>query len=602
MLKSSVRVASLAALCLWILPDLAQAAEVRLTAPDAGDGFADRLRSASLTITTAAQQEATAQDLLAAAQSDYGRLIGVLYAEGFYGGVIRILVDGQEAASIPPLRAPSDIRQIDITVERNAPFVFSTARVAPLAPKTKLPPEFVTGNRAKGDLIGDATRSSIAAWRTTGHAKALVSEQTIIADHAASTLSADIQLDPGPRLHFGELLLAEESRESRVRPDRIRDIAGLPTGRKFSPEELDNAATRLRRSGAFRSVVMIEADRPNPDGSLDITARVTDAPPRRLGFGAELASLEGLTLSGFWLHRNLFGGAERLRLDAMIGGIGGDSGGEDYRLGARYDRPATFHPDTGLFLEARIEGNDEPDYTESKVEVGGGFTRVFSDELRGEAGIAYRYSDIDDDLGRRELQHLLFPARLTWDKRDDALNATSGLFLEVSLTPFIGLDQRSGDGARIFADARHYRSFGAGDRYTLAGRAQIGSVAGPSIGEIPADMLFYSGGAGTVRGQDYQSLGVDIAPGVRVGGRAFVGFSGEFRASVTDKIQGVAFVDTGFVGQDALGTGRGDWHSGAGIGARYFTPVGPIRVDIATPLGERAGEDLELYIGIGQAF
>jgi translocation and assembly module TamA len=600
--KSSVRLTSLTALCLWLLPSLPQAAEVRLSAPEAAEGFTDRLRSASLAITTAAQQEATAQDLLAAAQSDYGRLIGVLYAEGFYGGVIRIRVDGQEAASIPPLNAPDQIKQIDITVERNAPFVFSTARVAPLAPKTKMPKEFAPGNRAKGDLIGEATRSGIAAWRATGHAKALVAEQTIIADHADSTLSADISLDPGPRLHFGRLLLAEQSRESNVRPERIRDIAGLPTGRRFSPDEVDEAATRLRRTGAFRSVVLTEADTPNRDGSLDITARVTDAPPRRLGFGAELASLEGLTLSGFWLHRNLFGGAERLRLDAMIGGIGGDSGGEDYRLGARYDRPATFHPDTGLYLGARIEGNDEPDYTESKVEIGGGFTRIFSEELRGEAGIAYRYSDIDDDLGRRELQHLLFPASLTWDKRNDTLNATSGQFIEVSLTPFVGLDEKSGDGARIFADARQFLSFGADDRYTLAGRAQIGSVAGASAGETPADMLFYSGGAGTVRGQDYQSLGVDVAPGVTVGGRSFAGFSGEFRAMVTDKIQAVAFADTGFVGQDAFGTGRGNWHSGAGIGARYFTPVGPIRIDIATPLGDNAGEDIELYIGIGQAF
>lgn len=602
MFRVSVGKSSLTALCLLLVPAFSLAAEVRLTAPEAGDGFTDRLRSASLAISTAAQEGTTAQDLLAAAQSDYGRLIGVLYAQGFYGGVIRIRVDGQEAASIPPLSAPRDIRQIDIIVERNAPFVFSTARVAPLAPDTTLPTEFATGNRAKGDLIAEATRSSIAAWRATGHAKALVAEQTIIADHAASTLFADVTLDPGPRLHFGNLLLAEESRESRVRPERIRDIAGLPTGRKFSPNELDLAATRLRRTGAFRSVVMVEAETPNPDGSLDITARVTDARPRRLGFGAELASLEGLTLSGFWLHRNLLGGAERLRFDAMIAGIGGDSGGEDYRLGIRFDRPATFHPDTGLFLAARIEGNDEPDYTETKVEIGGGFTRIFSDELRGEAGIAYRYSDIDDDLGQRELQHLLFPASVTWDKRNDPLNAISGHFIEVSLTPFVGLEQQSGDGARVFVDARQFLSFGTGDRYTLAGRAQIGSVAGASVGEVPADMLFYSGGAGTVRGQDYQSLGVDIAPGVTVGGRAFAGFSGEFRATVTDKVQAVAFADTGYIAQDAFGSGRGRWHSGAGIGARYFTPVGPIRLDIATPLGDRAGEDIELYIGIGQAF
>lgn len=602
MMKSKLKQLSVAALCMVLSPLIAQATEVTFSAPNAPKSFADKLRNASLVITTAAQKEATAQDLLAAAQADYGRIIGVLYAEGYYGGVIRIRVNGQEAASIPPLHAPTEIKQIDITVERHAGFAFSTARVAPIPAKTKLPENFAIGQPAKGDLIGDATRTAIAAWRASGHAKALVTEQTIVADHAQSTLFADISLDPGPRLRFGALEIAKGRSQSGVRPSRIRAIAGLPTGRTFSPEALDASANRLRRSGAFRSVVMTEADHPNPDGSLDITTRVTDAKRRRFGAGAELASLEGLTLSGFWLHRNFLGGAERLRIDALIGGIGGDSGGEDYQLGVRFDRPATYSPDTGLFLETRIEGNDEPDYSERNVEIGGGLTHIFSDELTAETGIAYRYSDIRDDLGRRELQHVLLPSSATWDRRNDPLNATSGTFFDVTLTPFLGLDENSGDGARIHADARHYFSLGSGNRFILAGRAQIGSIAGAQIDEIPADMLFYSGGAGTVRGQGYQSLGVDLSPGVTVGGRAFAGFSGELRANITDKVQAVAFADTGFVGQGALGTGQGRWHSGAGLGARYFTPVGPIRVDVGTPLGDNAGRDFEIYIGIGQAF
>ena len=602
MMKSHSRLLGITALCVGLMPLFAHATDVSFSTPNAPKSFSEKLRSASLVMTTAAQQEATAQDLLAAAQADYGRLIGVLYAEGYYGGGIRIRGNGQEAASIPPLRAPTEIAQIDISVDRGTAFTFSTARVAPLPPDTKLPEGFATGNPAKGELVGEATRTGIAAWRASGHAKALVADQTVIADHAVSTLTADIALDPGPRLRFGTLEISNEGDPSRVRPSRIRAIAGLPTGRVFSPEDLEEAATRLRRSGAFRSVVMTEAESPNTDGTLDITTRVTDAERRRIGAGAELASLEGLTLSGFWLHRNLWGGAERLRIDGLIGGIGGDSGGEDYRLGVRYDRPATFTPDTGLFLEARAEGNDEPDYREAKIEIGGGLSHIFSDELSGELGIAYRYSDISDDLGTRKLQHLLFPGSITWDRRNDPLNTTSGIFLEVTLTPFIGLDQESGDGARIYADGRHYRSFGPDDRFVLAGRAQIGSIAGATVDEIPADMLFYSGGAGTVRGQSYQSLGVDIAPSVTVGGRAFAGFSGELRANINDKIQAVAFADTGFIGQDALGTGRGRWHSGAGFGARYFTPVGPIRVDIGTPLGDNVGEDFEIYIGIGQAF
>ena len=600
--ESHLKHSLFAALFGILLPFGAQAAEVTFNAPQASEKFTDKLRSASLSLTTAAREDATAQDLLAAAQSDYARLIGVLYAEGYYGGVITIRVDGKEAASIPPLRAPGEIHQIDITVERRNRFAFGIARVAPVPPNADLPEGFATGKRARGDLIGEAARSGVNAWRDAGHAKAEMSRESITADHARKTLDADITLTPGPRLRFGTFEVATSDPPSRVRASRIRAIAGLPTGKTFSPEALAQSATRLRRTGAFRSVVVTEAETPNPDGTLDISTRVVDAKPRRLGAGAELSSLEGLTLSGFWMHRNLLGGAERLRFDAMIGGLGGNSGGEDVRLSGRFERPATITPDTSLILLANIEDKNEPDYRERSVEIGGGFRHIFSRQLTAEADITYRYSDIDDDLGSRSLQHLLLPLRATWDRRDNALDAKSGQFIDLTLTPFVGLEEDSGTGTRLFADARTYHSFGAADGVTVAARAQLGSVAGATISDVPADMLFYSGGAGTVRGQAYQSLGVDLLPGVTVGGRAFMAFSGELRTDVTTSIQAVTFADTGFVGQDSFGSGKGEWHSGAGVGARYMTGVGPIRVDLATPLGNDAGRKFELYIGIGQAF
>ena len=331
----------------WLTALPVRAAEVRLSAPQAPDKFADRLRAASLSLTTAKQEDGTAQDLLAAAQADYARLVGVLYAEGFYGGSISIRVDGREAADIPPLSPPGEIGQVAITVERGAGFRFGDAEVTPLAPGTGLPGKFLSGELAKAGLIAEATQVGIEGWREAGHAKARIAAEDIVADHPRARLDARIALDPGPRLRFGDLDIKEGDRPSRVRAARIREIAGLPTGRVFSPGELEDAANRLRRSGAFRSVRLQEADAPNPDGTLDIAAQVSDAKRRRVGVGAELASLEGVTFSGFWLHRNLMGGAERLRIDAIIGGIGGDSGGEDFRLGARLDRPATFTPDTG---------------------------------------------------------------------------------------------------------------------------------------------------------------------------------------------------------------------------------------------------------------
>ncbi|MFN3210102.1 MAG: autotransporter assembly complex protein TamA [Roseovarius sp.] len=556
------------------------------------------LSRSSLSVETAENEEATAQDILAAARADYARMVGALYEAGYYGGVVSIRVDGREAADISPIAGPSRVNRVDVIVQPGPPFTFSRAGIAPVAPGTELPEGYAVGKRAGSAYIGDAAEAGVEGWRDVGHAKAAVTGQAITANHRNSTLSSDIRLSPGPRLRFGDLVV---TRPSAVRASRIREIAGLPTGQVFSPEELEDASRRLRRTGAFSSVVLKEATVPGPGDTLDIQAEVIDAKPRRIGFGAEIASLEGLTLSGFWLHRNLFGGAERLRIEGEVGGIGGDSGGIDYKLSARYERPATFTPDTTAFLMARAEELDEEEYRQRTFEIGGGLSHIFSEELEGELGIAYQYSEIDDDLGSRTNQLLLLPGKLTFDNRDEPLNATEGYYLGLEATPFLALD--AGDPAfRLYADARTYVGLGESDTIVLAGRAQLGSVAGASLLDVPPDMLFFSGGSNTVRGQPYQSLGVDLGGGNTSGGRSFFAFSGEVRANVADSWQVVGFADTGYVGRDSWGTENGDWHSGAGFGVRYVTAIGPIRFDVATPLDGDAGEDYEFYIGIGQAF
>lgn len=597
MVESGFLRAVFLALGLVLLAPVAKAVELSLQIPPTATALADRLKSASLTVSTAARKNATAQELLAAARADYARLVGVLYETGHYGSRVNILIDGREAASIPPIGSPSRINRIVLRVSPGPPFVFSTARVSPLAIGTQLPEGFAQGHPAFSGLIGDAARAGIDGWRNIGHAKADISGQQITADHRARTLSAQIALSPGPRLRFGNLNVTEPG---DVRPSRVRAIAALPRGEVYSPETLDKSAERLRRTGAFQSVVLKESDVIGPDNTLDINAKVIDAEPRRIGIGAEVSSTEGLTLSGFWLHRNLLGGAERFRIDGEVGGIGGDSGGIDYVLSARYQRPATFTPDTSLFVTATIEEEDEPDFRERGVELGIGVSHIFSDKLTGEASVGYRFSDIDDDLSSRRLQHLLFPVQLTWDDRDDKLDATKGWYLNLETTPFTEITNGA-SGVRLYADLRGYKALGRDDGVVLAARAQLGSVAGAGLPDIPPNMLFFSGGAGTVRGQPYQSLAVDFAPGRRIGGRSFLGFSGEVRAPVAKKLSLVAFADTGFVGRNSWGSG-GLWHSGAGLGARYATGIGPIRVDLATPLDSDAGNDFEIYIGIGQAF
>ncbi|WP_324752180.1 autotransporter assembly complex family protein [Roseovarius sp. Pro17] len=541
------------------------------------------------------------QDIIAAANADYAQLLGVLYKYGYYSGVINITVDGREAGGLSPFAKPSGVREVVVRVIPGPIFAFSTAQVAPIAPGTELPKEFATGEPARAPVVGAAAEAGIEGWRDVGRAKAELVGQNIVADHKTRTLLAQLALRPGPVVTFGNLV---QVKDSAVRPERLRQIAGLPTGERFSPEELEKSAKRLRRTGAFKSVALTETEDLRVGDVMDIQLDVADEKPRRFGFGAELSSNEGVTLSTFWLHRNLLGGAERLRFDAAISGLGsqtgGINGGVDYEVSGRFERPATFGADTTLFITGKVAREDEPNYLSDSVELGFGFSRIVTDQLTLEAGLGFRYTDEEDVLGSREFFHLLMPLKATYDSRDEPLDPAKGFFAQAEVMPFVSLNGTD-SGGRILLDGRGYRQIDEGGLLTLAARLQFGSILGSSLVDTPQDFLFYSGGGNTVRGHPYQSLGVPQGTGL-TGGRSYLGASAEVRLDIAGNFDPVAFFDVGYIGSESIYNDSGRWHSGAGIGIRYATGIGPIRFDVATPVTGSTGDGVQIYIGIGQAF
>lgn len=565
------------------------------------DDLTEALRNASLLVTSERDGQTDAQDLFAAAQADYAQLLGTLYAAGHYSGTITILIDGREAASIAPLDAPRQIGVITVTIDPGPVFRFSRASIAPLARGTDLPDDFAVGSVAHSGAIRAAATAGVDGWRDRGHAKAAATGQDITADHRSNSLSASIALTPGPKLRFGPLTVTGHD---RMRLDRIRAIAGLPLGETFSPEDLDLAATRLRRTGVFKSVTLAEADSITAPDLLPITATVVEDKQRRYSLGAEVASFDGVTLSGYWLHRNLLGGAERLRVYGEIANLGAQSSGTDYSLGVTLDRPATFTPDTTVGIIAEIGHVDDLDYSADTALAGLTATQIFSPELTARTGLTYDYSKGRDGVSDFEFRNISVPLGITWDRRDDPVNATGGFYLDAEAKPFLGFDTTD-SGVRLSWDARTYRGFGT-DRFVLAARLQGGAIYGSSLLGTPRGELFYSGGGGSVRGQPYNSLGVNVLrinnETSRIGGTFYLGSQLEARLRVTGKIGIVGFYDFGQVGVNGFFDDLSSSHAGAGIGLRYDTGFGPIRVDIAQPVGGTSGEGVQIYVGLGQAF
>lgn len=570
--------------------------------PGADAALEGVLKDASILLASQREGNTAAQDLFADSQAEYGSLLNALYAAGHYSAVIHVYLDGREAAAIAPLDAPAQINRIEVVVEPGPTFRLSRASLHPLPRKATLPEGFAPGQPAESGIVLEAVSAGIDAWRDQGHAKAAVAAQDLVADHRNASLSADITLNPGPRLRFGPLTITGNQ---RMRTERIRAITGLPEGKTYSPEEIELAKDRLRRSGVFRSITLEEGDTIAPPDLLPFHLSVVEEKRRRYTFGAELASPDGASITAGWLHRNLFGGGERLSIDGELRNLGGTSSGTDYGLKIALSRPATFTPDTTLTFATELGHLDEEDYTGEEFTLSTGVTHRFSRRLTGRAAVEYTYLTVTDDSGDSIYRNLALPLGLTWDRRNTTTDATRGYYIEAEAKPFIGFGITD-SGARFTLDARGYRGFGERDRVVLAARFQLGAVVGSSLIGTPRDYLFYSGGGGTVRGHPYQSLGVNVLRSgldtMRTGGTHFLGASVEGRVRVSEKIGVVGFVDVGRV--DAMGffDDFGGWQAGAGVGLRYATSVGPIRLDLALPVGGDTGDGLQVYVGLGQAF
>lgn len=571
------------------------------------DGLQKTIKNSSLMTGALNEDRITGQDLLAAARGDYARILGTLYDKGHYSAIINITLDGVEAAEIAPLDAPEIVQKIVVNVDPGPKFQFSRAAIAPVAPNSDIPSEYAPGKTAGTGTIKSAAVSAVDGWRNIGHAKADVSQQEIIADHNVNTVDSQIGINTGPTVTFGKLNMRGYE---RMKPRRLYKIAGHPEGERFDPEQINIVRERLRRTGVFSAVTLEEAETLGPGNTMDMNLTVVEQKTRRIGAGFEISNTDGAMVSAYWMHRNLFGGGERLRIDGKVADMGSDTSGQDQELKLRIDRPATITPDTTAYVETKIEKLQEEEYDSDGATLTFGFNHIFwdrpGDELIADIALEYEISRVTDANGETEFKVFALPMEVTWDKRDEPNNAKRGFYLNGELTPFAGVGDDTGNGVRALAESRGYYSFGEDDKFTLAGRARLGTVAGSDIEETPRDYLFYSGGGGSVRGQPYESLGVREIAGpdgrIKTGGMSVATINGEVRWQVREKIGLVMFADYGKVWTESTFGGNSDWHAGAGVGVRYNTPIGPLRFDVAGPAGGDTDDGVQLYLGLGQAF
>jgi translocation and assembly module TamA len=567
------------------------------------------VRNASALVADQNEPASGAAGLLAKARGDYRRIITALFDQGHYGGTVSIRVGGAEAATLAPDTRLPDPVDVAIVVDPGPLFHFNRISLINQAAATDDPDDQVdppssiglgTGEIARSSVILRAEQLAIEAWRQLGYAKAEIASRDVVADHATQLVDVTITVNPGRHAAFGEVTVTGTE---RMDPEFVRRQTGLTVGEEFDPDAVALAQRRLDRLEVFRAARLQAADSIGADGLLPYELIVQELPGRRFGVGANYSTVDGLGLEAFHLWRNLFGQAERLRLDARVASIAYpiDTAKFDYFFGGTFTKPGIITPDTDLVAAVSAERTIYPTYSETAAAGRVGFTHVLSEEISLEGGAQFRINRVDDVFGTRDFKTVGLYAGAVLDFRNDSVDATQGWYGAVNLEPFYELNYGNA-AARLTVEGRTYFGFGENDPFVLAGRLKAGAVLGPELSEIPPDKLFFAGGGGSVRGFGFKSIGVDNGAGVITGGRYLLEGSLEARARVTQDIGVVGFVDGGYVAADVF-PALTDLRVGAGVGIRYHTGLGPLRLDIAVPVNKKPNDpDYAIYVGIGQAF
>ncbi len=570
----------------------AVAYETRITGVPEAD-LRDLLRRASQLVSLENRPPPTVAGLRRRASDDAERLRSALHSEGFYASEVAYAIDTDR----DPVR-------VNVEVETGNVYLLSEVRItytqAPgegvAIPREAEDIELEIGMRGRAPRIVRAQRALLRQLENNGHPFAEVTDRRATVDHEENTLQVRWRVNPGPFMRFDDWMLEglETVEEEYLRQFRTWDSGEPYDQRKVSETRSEMMATRLFDT--------IGVERGEPvDDELPLIFSFEERAHRSIGFTARFSTSEGPSGQAFWEHRNFFGENEQLRLALELGLI-------TQELRGQYRKPRFLRPDQDLTSTAAITRKDTDAFTEEAITGELGLERIISPRTRASLGGLAQLSRSQDQEGERNFLLFGIPARLMRDTRDDVLNPAEGTQVRLETTPFAVL----GDETELFlrnsfAGAGFY-AIDSDARFVLAGRGLIGSIVGARTTAIPPSRRFFAGGGGSIRGFPFEEVGPLDEEENPLGGRSVIEVSTELRIRVTNTIGIVPFIDGGNVFDEPfpkVGTsGERQLRFAGGLGFRYFTPVGPVRVDFAFPINRREGVDnrFEFYISLGQAF
>jgi len=596
-------------------------AQVTLRYPDSFaefegiDAFRQRFRELSDLIQLRDKDDNIAQ-LANRAKADRGLLESLLSVYGFFDSNVqqrvRTPADGEGSGADGAIAARD--AQFTFTIDPGPRYRFGTIDLANLQDTGA---DFDTLRAAFEIQPGDyITQDKIVAERIdlntalgeNGYAFHEVAAPELLIDHARDEGDLNLPVTPGGKYNFGTVT---SSSPKFLSGKHLAEIARFDVGDLYKESDVEDLRRAILATGLISTLSITPREVSPPangePGTVDLDVELTEAPLRTIAGSLGYATTDGYRTEVSWEHRNFFPPEGLLRLRGV-------AGTQEQLLGATFRRNNWHGRDKALTVDVFANTIDRDAYEARTVSVIGRYeklsTLIFQKKVSWSIGLELvasqeREGTLDGQTGPRETYLVAaVPGRLLFDQSDSLLDPTRGWRLEGWLSPELS---RNGGTQSIYArstlEGRYYQP--VSENIVVAARAKAGTIQGAALETIAPSRRLYAGGGGSVRGYGYQEIGPKDDLGDPTGGRSLAEFSLETRVR-TGMFDGalsvVPFIDAG-----AVGTGDvpkfGDLQFGAGLGVRYYTNFGPLRVDLATPLNRRPGDSrIAVYVSLGQAF
>ena len=446
---------------------------------------------------------------------------------------------------------------------------------------------------ARADTVLEAVDRVRNQFRNNGFPLATIALSRFFLNHETHRLDAVIHVSSGPFMRMGPL---EVQGDISVTKSFLLAKQTWEEGEPWHQDKVEQFREALRQSGLFSRVDLDPAETGNASAHRPVVLSILAAPERTVSAAVKYDTDFGFGFQGAWEHRNLTGRGDSLRLELPLW--------EDMQeLSARYRLPYFLRNDQDFLLQGAVLKQKTDAYELEAGRVAAGIERRLTPNWNLSALGSVEGGAITDPGEPRTSYHMYgLPVTLTYDNTNSLLDATRGGRASFMLAPYAGAYGEAFTALRSRVDLQRFVLLADDGSLVLALRGSLGALYGADAPEVPPSARFYSGGGGSVRGYEFQSLGPRNKKNDPLGGSALIEWTVEPRWRLSDTWGVVAFVDGGMVYDDFGDMGK-EMQYGAGMGLRIFTAIGPMRLDVATPLNPRDDDDfLQFYISIGQSF